>query len=226
MKLRWLAVSIAVLGMGAVQAQDTTSEKGKLSYAIGYQLGREMAERGVDLDVNTVVRGVQEGFAKRDPSVQPEEMRAAVEKMQTQMLEQAKAEFERVASENKAKSDQFMAQNRGKQGIQNLASGIQYRVIEQGTGAQPSATSTVKMHFRGSLTTGQEFASTYTGNEPVSMKVSEAPLPGLREILPMMKAGSRWEVFLPPDLAYGDSPRSPIGPGQAAVFDVKVVSVE
>lgn len=226
MKLRWLAVSIAVLGMGAVQAQDTTSEKGKLSYAIGYQLGREMAERGVDLDVNTVVRGVQEGFAKRDPSVPPEEMRAAVEKMQSQMLEQAKAEFERVSSENKAKSEQFLAQNRGKQGIQNLASGIQYRVIEQGTGTQPTAASTVKIHFRGSLTTGQEFASTYTGNEPVSMKVSEAPLPGLREILPMMKAGSRWEIFLPSDQAYGDSPRSPIGPGQAAVFDVKVVSVE
>jgi FKBP-type peptidyl-prolyl cis-trans isomerase len=226
MKLRWLVASIAVLGMGAVQAQDTTSEKGKLSYAIGYQLGREMAERGVDLDVNTVVRGVQEGFAKRDPSVQPEEMRAAVEKMQSQMLEQAKAEFERVSSENKAKSEQFLAQNRGKQGIQNLASGIQYRVIEQGNGAQPAASSTVRIHFRGSLTTGQEFASTYTGNEPVTMKVSDAPLPGLREILPMMKAGSRWEVFLPSDLAYGDSPRSPIGPGQAVVFDVKVVSVE
>jgi len=98
MKLRWLVVSVAVLGMGAVQAQDTSSEKGKLSYAIGYQLGREMAERGVDLDVNTVVRGVQEGFAKRDPSVPPEEMRAAVEKMQTQMLEQARAEFEALSA--------------------------------------------------------------------------------------------------------------------------------
>lgn len=225
MKLRWLVVSVAVLGVGAVQAQDTSSEKGKLSYAIGYQLGREMAERGVDLDVNTVVRGVQEGFAKRDPSVQPEEMRAAVEKMQTQMLEQARAEFERVASENKAKSEQFLAQNRSKQGIQNMASGIQYRIIEQGTGAQPNANSTVQIHFRGSLSTGQEFASTYTGNEPVSMKVTEAPLPGLREVLPMMKAGSRWEVFFPPDQGYGDNPRSPVGPGQAVVFDVKLVSV-
>lgn len=225
MKLRWLVASVALLGIGAVQAQDTTSEKGKLSYAIGYQLGREMAERGVDLEVSTVVRGVQEGFAKRDPSVPPEEMRAAVEKMQEQMLAQARAEFERVSGENKAKSEQFLTANRAKQGIQNLASGIQYRIIEQGTGPQPGADSTVQIHFRGSLTTGQEFASTYTGNEPVSMKISEAPLPGLREILPMMKVGSRWEVFLPSDMAYGDSPRSPIGPGQAAVFDVKVVSM-
>ncbi len=226
MKLRWLVVSVAVFGMGAVQAQDTSSEKGKLSYAIGYQLGREMAERGVDLDVATVVNGVQEGFAKRDPSVPPEEMRAAVEKMQSQMLEQARAEFERVAAENKAKSEQFLSQNRGKQGIQNLASGIQYRVIEQGNGPQPTAASEVQIHFRGSLSTGQEFASTYTGNEPVTMKVSEAPLPGLREVLPMMKAGSRWEVFLPPDQGYGDNPRSPVGPGQAVVFDVKLVSIK
>ena len=226
MKLRWLVVSVAVFGMGAVQAQDTSSEKGKLSYAIGYQLGREMAERGVDLDVSTVVRGVQEGFAKRDPSVPPEEMRAAVEKMQTQMLEQARTEFERVAAENKAKSEQFLTQNRAKQGIQNLASGIQYRVIEEGTGAQPTAASEVQSHFRGSLSTGQEFASTYTGNEAVTMKVSEAPLPGLREVLPMMKVGSRWEVFLPPDQGYGDNPRSPVGPGQAVVFDVKLISIK
>ena len=225
MKLRWLLASVALLGIGAVHAQDTTSEKGKLSYAIGYQLGREMAERGVDLEVSTVVRGVQEGFAKRDPSVPPEDMRAAVEKMQEQLLTQARAEFERVSAENKAKSEQFLTANRAKQGIQNLASGIQYRIIEQGTGPQPTAESTVQIHFRGSLTTGQEFASTYTGNEAVSMKISEAPLPGLREILPMMKVGSRWEVFLPSDMAYGDSPRSPIGPGQAAVFDVKVVSM-
>jgi FKBP-type peptidyl-prolyl cis-trans isomerase len=225
MKLRWLLASVALLGIGAVHAQDTTSEKGKLSYAIGYQLGREMAERGVDLEVSTVVRGVQEGFAKRDPSVPPEDMRAAVEKMQEQLLTQARAEFERVSAENKAKSEQFLTANRAKQGIQNLASGIQYRIIEQGTGPQPTADSTVQIHFRGSLTTGQEFASTYTGNEAVSMKISEAPLPGLREILPMMKVGSRWEVFLPSDMAYGDSPRSPIGPGQAAVFDVKVVSM-
>jgi FKBP-type peptidyl-prolyl cis-trans isomerase len=221
MKLRWLFASVALLGIGAAHAQDTTSEKGKLSYAIGYQLGREMAERGVDLDVATVVSGVQEGFAKRDPSVPPEEMRAAVEKMQEQLLTQARAEFERVSAEN----EQFLTANRAKQGIQNLASGIQYRIIEQGTGPQPTAESTVQIHFRGSLTTGQEFASTYTGNEAVSMKISEAPLPGLREILPMMKVGSRWEVFLPSDMAYGDSPRSPIGPGQAAVFDVKLVSM-
>ena len=88
-----------------------------------------------------------------------------------------------------------------------------------------SAASEVKLHFRGSLSTGQEFASTYQGNQAVSMKVSDAPLPGLKTVLPMMPTGSRWELFLPPDQAYGDSPRSPIGPAQAVVFDVKLVEI-
>jgi len=84
----------------------------------------------------------------------------------------------------------------------------------------------VKLQFRGSLYTGQEFASTYQGNQPVTMKVSDAPLKGLQEALPLMKSGSRWELFMPSELAYGDSPRSPIGPSQAVVFDVTLVEVK
>ncbi|NLB13887.1 MAG: FKBP-type peptidyl-prolyl cis-trans isomerase, partial [Gammaproteobacteria bacterium] len=128
--------------------------------------------------------------------------------------------------ENKRKSEAFLAQNRTKTGVQTLSSGIQYRVIETGTGPKPTANSTVSMHFRGSISTGQEFASTYQGNEPVSMTVSEAPMPGLRTVLPMMPQGSRWEIFMPADQAYGDNPRSPIGPAQAVVFDVKLIEVK
>lgn len=226
MKLRWTVALLAATTMSGAVAQDTTSEKGKLSYAVGYQIGRDMSERKIDIDLNTVIRAVQDGYAKRDPSVPPEQMGAALEAMQKKMVEQAKAEFDKVAGENKRKSDAFLAQNRSKAGVQTLSSGIQYRVIETGTGAKPTANSTVSMHFRGSLSTGQEFASTYQGNEPVTITVSEAPLPGLRQVLPMMTQGSRWEVYFPPDQAYGDNPRSPIGPSQAVVFDVKLVEVK
>ncbi len=227
MMLRWTVALLAALTMsGAVLAQDTTSEKGKLSYALGYQIGHDFTERKLDVDLNTVIRAIQDGYAKRDPAVPMEQMGAALDAMQKKMLEEAKAEFERVSGENKRKSDAFLAQNRTKTGVQTLSSGIQYRIIETGTGAKPTANSTVQIHFRGSLATGQEFASTYQGNEPVTMKVSEAPLPGLRQVLPMMSQGSRWEVFLPPAEAYGDNPRSPIGPSQAVVFDVKLVDVK
>ena len=225
MKLRFLAASVAALAMGGAVAQDTTSEKGKLSYAIGYEIGKDFTERKMDVDLNTVIRAIQDGYAKKQPAVADAAMRESLQKMQQQMVEQAKAEFDKVAGENKQKSDAFLAQNRGKTGVVVLPSGVQYRVIEEGTGKRPSANSQVKIHFRGSLATGLEFASTYQGNQPATLQVSEAPLKGLQEVLPLMKAGSRWELFMPAEQAYGNSPRSPVGPNQAVVFDVKLVEV-
>lgn len=226
MKLRVLAALLAVAGMSTAVAQDTTSEKGRLSYAIGYELGRDFTEKKLDVDLNTVIKAIQDGYGQRPPQVAEADMKAAMESMQAKLLEQAKSEFEKVAAENKNKSDQFLAQNRAKTGIVALPSGVQYRVIEDGNGSRPATSSEVKLHFRGSLHTGQEFASTYTGNQPVSMKVSDAPIRGLQEVLPLMKAGSRWEIFLPADLAYGGGPRSPIGPNQAVVFDLKLIEVQ
>jgi len=226
MKLRWTAALFAAMSMGAVMAQDTTSEKGKLSYAIGYEIGRDFNEKKMAVDINTVIKALQDGFAKRNPSVPEDQMRVALEAMQKKMLDSAKADFDRVSAENKRKSDAFLAANRSKSGVQTLPSGIQYRIIEAGGGAKPTPNSEVKLHFRGSLSTGQEFASTYQGNQPVSMKVSDAPIPGLKAVLPMMATGARWELFLPADQAYGNTPRSPIGPQQAVVFDVKVIEVK
>ncbi|MCK7595269.1 FKBP-type peptidyl-prolyl cis-trans isomerase N-terminal domain-containing protein [Pseudomarimonas salicorniae] len=224
--LRWTVAVLAAMSMSVAIAQDTTSDKGKLSYAIGYEIGRDFNDKQMDVDIATVIRAIQDGHAKRNPAVSEADMRGALEAMQAKMLEQAKSEFERVSNENKSKSDAFLAQNRAKSGVVALPSGIQYRVIEEGTGARPAPTSDVQIHFRGSLHTGQEFASTYTGNQAVSMKVSENPIPGLREVLPLMKQGSRWEIFLPADQAYGNSPRSPVGPNQAVVFDVKLIEVK
>lgn len=225
MKLRWTTALVALVFIAPAVAQDTSSEKGKLSYAIGYEIGKDFTERGMDIDLQTVLRAVQDGYAKRNPAVPEAEMRESLQAMQQQMVEKARAEFEKVAAENKAKSDQFLAQNRGKSGVIVLPSGVQYRVIEEGNGSRPSASSEVRIHFRGSLSTGLEFASTYTGNEPATFRVSDAPLAGLQEVLPLMKAGSRWELFLPPEQAYGNTPRSPVGPNQAVVFDVKLVEV-
>jgi FKBP-type peptidyl-prolyl cis-trans isomerase len=226
MKLRWTIALCAVMTTGAVMAQDTTSEKGKLSYAIGFEIGRDFNQKQMDVDLNTVIKAMQDGYAKRNPTVAEDQMRASLEAMQKKMVDQARAEFEKVSAENKRKSDSFLAANKGKTGVQTLPSGIQYRVIETGTGAKPTVNSEVQLHFRGSVSTGQEFASTYQGNQPVTMKVADAPIPGLKAVLPMMAAGSRWELFLPPEQAYGNTPRSPIGPNQAVVFDVKLVSIK
>lgn len=232
MKLRLLAALVAVLGVGAAMAQDTTSEKGKLSYAYGYRIGAELTDSKLDVDLATVVRGVQDGYAKKDPAVPMEQMQASLKAMGEKLQAQARAEFEKAAATNKAASDKFMAANRTKSGVVVLPSGVQYRVIEEGTGKQPTAAGDVRLHFRGSLYTGQDFASSYANAqpgqepEPVSFKVSEFPVEGVRDVLPLMKAGSRWEVFVPADKAYGNSPRSPIGPNQAVIFDIKLIEVK
>src|SRR5690606_20492029 len=141
MKLRFLAaatLAALTLTAGMASAQDTTSEKGKLSYALGYQLGREAIESGEALDVNTMVKALQDGYAKRDPAVSIEQMRDAYQAMQQRMAVKAKAAFDKAAAENKTRSESFMAQNKAKTGVRTLSDGLQYRVLQNGSGPKPT----------------------------------------------------------------------------------------
>jgi peptidylprolyl isomerase len=239
MKLRLLAAAMAVFATGAALAQtapapaapaaaSAATDKSTLSYAIGYDMARDLAERKVDLDMTKLLAGITDGYAKKDPAMPGEKLAAALSSFQKRMADQEKANFDKVVRENKGKSDAFMAANRSKPGVVSLPSGVQYRIIEPGTGPKPTANSTVSAHLRGSISTGQEFANTYsTANaQPASFKVSEFPLDGVKEVIQMMPVGSRWEVYIPSNKAYGDNPRSPIGPAQAVVFDIKLISAK
>lgn len=225
MMLRFGAVALAALIAGNVVAQDTTTEKGKLSYAIGYEIGNDFIEKKMDVDVATVLRAIQDGYAKRPPAVPAQEMRTALEKMSEKLKTAALAKYEALAKENKAKSDKFLADNKVKKGIVTLPSGIQYRVIEDGTGKRPLKNSEVSVHYRGSLSSGLEFDSSFARGVPASFKV-DAVLKGWQEVLPMMKVGDHWQIFLPPEQAYGMRGQGPIGPNEALVFEIKLVDVK
>jgi FKBP-type peptidyl-prolyl cis-trans isomerase FklB len=225
MMLRFGAVALAALIAGNVAAQDTASEKGKLSYAIGYEIGNDFVEKKMDVDVATVLRAIQDGYAKRQPAVPVADMRASLEKMSEKLKSEAMAKYEAVAKTNKAKSDKFMADNKVKKGIVTLPSGIQYRVIEDGTGKRPLKTSEVSVHYRGSLSTGLEFDSSFARGVPAAFKVNDV-LKGWQEILPMMKVGDHWQIFLPPEQAYGMRGQGPIGPNEALVFEIKLMDVK
>ena len=232
MKLRFLAVTVAALtfAAGTASAQDTSTEQGQLSYALGYDLGRNLVESGEQINVDTVIQALRDGYARRDPTVSVEQLRTAVENMQQRQMARAQEAFNQASAENKTKSDAFLAQHRGQSGVQALPSGLQYRVIENGSGATPAADSQVQVHYKASLPEGPTFIDTTAPRPdgesgPVNMRLSEIPLAGLREAIGMMKAGSRWDVVLPSSLAYGDTPQSPIGPNQAVVFEVQLVSV-
>ncbi|MBP6533511.1 MAG: FKBP-type peptidyl-prolyl cis-trans isomerase [Arenimonas sp.] len=206
-------------------------DKAALAYALGYDFGRGLADQAPGLDVMAINRAIQDGYAKKQPTIAPEKLQATVAAYQQQRETQAKAEFEKVSRENKLKSDAAIASNKTKPGVISLPSGIQYKVVEAGSGAKPTINSTVEFNFSGALaSTGQVFASTFANVKPVTGKLSEvANLPGMKEIMQMMPAGARWQILLPPEKAWGNGPeslRGGPGPNQAVFLDVKLISVK
>ncbi len=228
MKLRLIAVAVTALALfaGNAVAQDTSSEKGKLSYALGYDLGRNASESGEQVDVNTVIKGLQDGYAKKQPSVPVEQLRTAVQNMQQRQQAKAKAEYDKAAVANKTKSTGFIASNKSKAGVKSLPSGVQYRVIENGTGPKPSQGSTVQLEVAGPFPWGERPAQARPAQSIPAVKVSEVEMPAMREVLLQMPSGSKWEVTLPSDKAYGADPRTPFPPNVAVVFEIKLVSVK
>lgn len=232
MKLRPIAVAVAALALaGSAFAQDTTSEKGKLSYYFGYDYGSNLAElqeRGEPLDVNSIVKGVQDALAKKQPAVSAEQLKPAVEAFQKReqaRAAQAKAQYDKAAAENKTKSDQFMAQNKAKAGVQTLPSGVQYRVIQAGTGAKPTQASTVQLQVAGPFPYGQRPENVQAHDVP-ALKLSDVEMQAMREALLQMPAGSKWEISLSPDKAFGADPRTGFPPNVAVQYEVKLVSVK
>lgn len=233
MKLRLLAAALAALTLaaGTAAAQDTSSEKGKLSYAIGYDVGRNLAENDEPVDIATVIKALQDGYAKKEPGVPVDQLRTAMENAQKRQQARVQAEFNKISADNKAKSDAFLAQNKAKAGVRVLPSGVQYRIVETGTGAKPTQASDVQLTYKGALPDGTVLVDTNQAQEgkpagPVTLKVSQIPLVGLREALVQMPAGSRWEVAIPGDKAYGNTIQAGRMANQAVVFDVKLVSVK
>ena len=228
MKLRLIAVVVTalVLTAGHAVAQDTSSEKGKLSYALGYDLGRNASESGEQLDVNTIVKGLQDGYAKKAPSVPVDQLKTAVQNMQQRQQAKAKAEYEKAAASNKVKSDGYIAANKAKAGVKTLPSGVQYRVMEVGKGAKPSQANTVQLEVAGPYPWGERQTPARPAQPIAAVKVSEIEMPAMREVLLQMPAGSKWEVTLPSDKAYGADPRTPFPPNVAVQFEIKLISVK
>jgi peptidylprolyl isomerase len=214
MKLRLIAAAVAALALtaGNAVAQDTSSEKGKLSYALGYDLGRNAVESGEQVDVNTIVKGLQDGYAKKQPSVPVDQLRTAVQNMQKRQQDKAKAEWDKAAAENKGKSDTFINGNKAK--------------ADTGTGAKPTQASTVALEVAGPFPWGQRPEQARPANSIPSIKVSEIEMAAMREVLLQMPSGSKWEVTLPADKAYGADPRTPYPPNVAVQFEIKLVSVK
>ncbi len=199
----------------------------QLSYAIGYEVGSNMANEKVDIDVNRLIQGFKDAYAKETPSVPMADMRQQLMGLQQRLRAQALANYRKVAAANLQGSEKFLADNKVKPGVITLPDGIQYRVLEKGAGTQhPTATSLVTLNYRASLPNGEEFASSYANGKPIKLQVNKV-ISGWQKVLPLMVAGDRWQVFVPPQFAFGADGRPPVvGPNMAVVFELKLVKID
>jgi FKBP-type peptidyl-prolyl cis-trans isomerase FklB len=218
-----LIVLIALMA-GPVMAQDVTTEKGKLSYAVGWDIGEDIKRRGAEFDVETIISAIRDSGAAKEPQVPAEEMTAMLTELQQKVRQEQAEAFQKLAEENQIKSEEFLATNITKTGIVALPSGIQYRIIEEGEGARPNMDSAVKVHYRGSKTNGHEFDSSFARGVPEEFTVNSV-LKGWQEVLPLMKTGSTWQVFVPPEMGFGARGNPPVGPNEALIFDLKLVEI-
>ena len=223
-----LTITICLLMFGtAVQAQELTSEKEKLSYSYGWTLGEQFKQTD-KFDIESIITAINDASGTADPRLSVEEMASLRQAFQQQMRVEQAAALRELAAENIIKSEEFLAKNKLKTGVVVLPSGVQYRIIDEGEGARPNMDSTVMIHYRGSKMDEREFVSTFSTGTPEAVQISsEAVLPGWKDVLPLMKTGSSWQVFIPPELGFGErvNQNFGIGPNEALRFDIKLIEI-
>jgi len=223
MRLIFALIVLALVANPAV-AQDITTEKGKLSYAVGWDIGEDIQRRGAEFDVETIVAAIRDSAAGKDPQVPSEEMVTLLTDLQQKVRQEQAEAFQKLADDNQVAADEFLQTNLGKNGIVALPSGVQYRIIEEGEGARPGMEDTVKVHYRGSKINGHEFDSSFARGVPEEFPVNTV-LRGWQEVLPLMKTGATWQIFVPPELAFGARGNPPVGPNEALMFDLKLIEI-
>jgi len=208
--------------------------KDKIGYSIGLDIGKNMKRSGVEVTVESLALGLRDALSGAKPRLTDEEMQAAMETLQQtlaakrQALATAEADDAKKAGDkNKKDGDAWLAANKKKEGVKTTASGLQYKVIKDGTGKTPKASDTVTTHYRGTLIDGTEFESSYKQNEPTSFPVNRV-IAGWTEALQLMKEGAKWQLYIPSELAYGarGTPGGPIGPNSTLIFDIELIKVQ
>ncbi|GLQ87087.1 FKBP-type peptidyl-prolyl cis-trans isomerase [Dyella flagellata] len=225
-----LAVALGITAGAQAQTSSTaatgTVDKAKASEIMGYQLAGQIPGPMRELvDPATVGRAVTAALSGQKPSMSEAEASTVWKGFIAQAEAKGKAEFDAQSAKNKAEGDAFLAKNKSAAGVKTTASGLQYQVVSQGTGARPGPNDTVKVNYKGTLVNGEVFDSSEKNNPPGPTAIPLARvIPGFREGLQLMQVGGHYKLFIPPNLAYGSEPRGPMPPNATLIFDVTLVS--
>ncbi|MGE0383672.1 MAG: FKBP-type peptidyl-prolyl cis-trans isomerase [Gammaproteobacteria bacterium] len=219
--LRWIGTMLAVAACAAPAEEGLQSDQQKFSYAIGLQVTQSILRQGVAIDADAFSLAVQDAVAGSQPRLKGDEMARIMEQQQ----KQATGRLREMAKQNATKGRSFLDKNRQRPDVKVLESGLQYRVVRAGTGPRPKADSMVTVNYVGTLIDGREFDSSARHNEPAKFQVNGV-IPGWSEALQLMPVGSKWQLFVPPELAYGArGAGAVIGPNETLVFDVELLSI-
>ena len=231
MKLRWLAVlgMVAVFLASQLEAQETPAlkdQKDKVSYSIGMEIGKNLKKQSVDVNPEILARGVKDAFSDGKTLLTDQEMNEALTNFQKEMMAKQQEIAKKLGEKNQKEGEVYLAENKKKEGVITLPSGLQYKVIKAGSEKKPKAPDTVTAHYRGTLIDGTEFDSSYRRGQPVSFPVNGV-IPGWSEALQLMGEGAKWQIFIPSNLAYGDRGAGrDIGPNATLIFEIELVSIQ
>lgn len=225
MKTRYLPALLACLFMVSAHAQDKVklnTDKQKFSYAVGLQVGQSLLRQGIDLDPEAFSLAVKDVVTGQQPRLSMDELKQVLQTEQKHLLAKQAEE----AKKNAAAGRKFLAENKKKEGVVETRSGLQYKILKKGNGKQPTKDSTVTVNYRGTLIDGREFDSSARHGKPATLQVNKV-IKGWQEVLPMMHVGSKWRIFVPPQLAYGNRGAGQvIGPDETLVFDIELLKVD
>jgi FKBP-type peptidyl-prolyl cis-trans isomerase len=196
----------------------------KQSYSYGYLMGKDFVQKEAAIDAEALSAGLKDAY-KDKAQLSDEDMQDAIMALQEALRQQYNEKMMNERTANAQKSDAFLKENKAKKGVTQLKSGLQYKVIKNGNGKMPKAEDSVTVHYKGTLIDGTEFDSSYKRNEPAEFKLNQV-IKGWTEGLQLMKEGSKWELYVPADLAYGaNGAGGAIGPNEALIFEVELIKV-
>ena len=223
---RWLVVLGVILLASECTGEPKApkTEKDKVNYGIGVSVGRNIKQQGVEVDVDMVVKGLKDELSGKKLLMSEDELRKTMTAFQQNLRQKQIEEIKKAALDNKQEGDAFLADNKKKEGVVTLPSGLQYKILKAGEGKKPATEDTVEVRYRGTLIDGKEFDS--SGAETRTFKVSGV-ISGWREALQLMPVGSKWQLVVPPQLAYGERGLGRvIGPNATLIFEVELVGVK
>ena len=202
------------------------TDKDKTSYAIGMEMGKGVKAQGLDVDAELLMRGLKDALGDKKSLMSDDDLKQVMTKLQNDVRQKQQAAQQAASAENKAKGEAFLAENAKKEGVVSLPDGLQYKVMTTGTGKKPAETDTVLCNYKGTFMDGTEFDGSEKAGKPVPFQV-KGVIPGFKEVLQLMPVGSKWQVFIPPALAYGDrGAGSVIAPNSTLIFEIELVGIQ